>query len=446
MTLSTTDNREQYNGDGVQVDFPYTFLVLTASHLKVWVDNVLTTDWSISGLGNSAGGTVTFNSAPPTGTGNVVFLRQVPLQQLTDYEEYDPFPAETHEGALDYLTMIDQQQQEELDRAVKYSPLQVPPEDFTIAFGTAAERAGKLWAFDDTGLLVIVIDPAEEKAYRWAEEDESVVVENRDGRDRYSAYHWAQKAENISDLPLTAKGDILTHDGSGYSVVSQASLGAVNGDVLVIDDSQLNGFNYATPDQVLPVILAGDKLKILKVTVDETGYELAPDYTDHIVHAKDMLNDDESGTEITAYHVSHYTNTAMLFENPSSDAAGAQCWINGLVVRHHNALDYSLRLRVAKSVGDVNSGNVAFRAQSYRFPREGSLNPAAYVFPAVDVTVTLPASDEDGVNVLLQGVIPVDITADPDMLVSISIKRLATANTYVGQVDVVLAELEVYEP
>ena len=46
----------------------------------------------------------------------------MPFQQNTDYTENDPFPAETHEEALDELTMNDQQMLEELDRTVQMDP------------------------------------------------------------------------------------------------------------------------------------------------------------------------------------------------------------------------------------------------------------------------------------------------------------------------------------
>ena len=48
----------------------------------------------------------------------VFFIREVPLTQEVDYQPYGPFPAETHEDALDKLTMLVQQLQEQLTRVV----------------------------------------------------------------------------------------------------------------------------------------------------------------------------------------------------------------------------------------------------------------------------------------------------------------------------------------
>lgn len=55
------------------------------------------------------GGTVTFLFPHAVGTVKVVIARSTPRTQLVDYQAYGPFPAETHEFALDKLTMIAQE-------------------------------------------------------------------------------------------------------------------------------------------------------------------------------------------------------------------------------------------------------------------------------------------------------------------------------------------------
>jgi len=120
MTVSSSSSRNEYNGNGVTTSFAYTFRILDEDHVAVYQDGTLktiTTHYTVTGVGNSGGGSIVFGAAPAAGTGNVVIVRAVPLTQETDYVENDPFPAESHEDALDKLTMIVQQQQEVLDRA-----------------------------------------------------------------------------------------------------------------------------------------------------------------------------------------------------------------------------------------------------------------------------------------------------------------------------------------
>jgi hypothetical protein len=125
MTISTTTNRKVYSANGATTIFAYDYLILDQTHLNVYlliggvlVLQTLTTDYTVSGVDNPSGGNVTFVSAPAAGTANVVIQRVVPLTQLVDYVANDAFPADTHEEALDLLTMITQQLSDALARAV----------------------------------------------------------------------------------------------------------------------------------------------------------------------------------------------------------------------------------------------------------------------------------------------------------------------------------------
>lgn len=127
MSISSTTARVSYNGNGSTTAFSVSFYFLDDSHLLVTKYVVATgvtttlainTDYTVTGAGNLAGGTVTTTSAPASGE-RIIITRDVPLTQETDYIENDPFPAATHEQSLDKLTMITQQIDEQLDRAIK---------------------------------------------------------------------------------------------------------------------------------------------------------------------------------------------------------------------------------------------------------------------------------------------------------------------------------------
>ncbi len=112
MTISTQTRVVNYSGNGVTVNFAYPFKITEAADLKVyklvngtWTLQTVATDYTVTGIGASGGGTVTFVIPPETGVGNVRLLRRVQLTQLVNYILNDDFPAEVHEGALDKLTM-----------------------------------------------------------------------------------------------------------------------------------------------------------------------------------------------------------------------------------------------------------------------------------------------------------------------------------------------------
>jgi len=153
MTISTTESRISYNGNGVTTEFsfPYRFLVngdlvvLSVSSAGVETVKAIVTDYTVTGAGDDAGGTVTMVVAPAVGTRLIVY-RDTDIVQETDYISGDPFPAETHERALDRLTMIAQEIGSDADRAIK-----VPVGDssaFSTTLPAAANRLDKFITFD----------------------------------------------------------------------------------------------------------------------------------------------------------------------------------------------------------------------------------------------------------------------------------------------------------
>jgi hypothetical protein len=69
---------------------------------------ILNTDFTVTGAGNENGGSLK-TIAPVAVTSTLTVLRDVPATQLTRYVEGDAFPAQSHERALDKLTMLCQQ-------------------------------------------------------------------------------------------------------------------------------------------------------------------------------------------------------------------------------------------------------------------------------------------------------------------------------------------------
>lgn len=120
MTVQTNTNSIAYVGNGSTVHFDYDFLVIDDDHLKVYFGDVLqTSGYVVSGVGSQTGGIVAFAVAPSSGT-SITLTRDVPFTQLTDYQPYDAFPAESHERALDLLTMMAQQLKDSADRSMQY--------------------------------------------------------------------------------------------------------------------------------------------------------------------------------------------------------------------------------------------------------------------------------------------------------------------------------------
>ena len=165
MTISSTTVKNSYSGNCSTTAFAYTFPINSTSEITV-IERSATgtetvksegsgsTNYSIVDNGAS-GGTVTMVTAPASGT-TLVLLRNTALTQETDYVANDPFPAETHEDALDKLQMQNQELQEELDRSFKVSKTNtITSAEFTTS---ATDRASKTLGFDSDGNLTTVSD------------------------------------------------------------------------------------------------------------------------------------------------------------------------------------------------------------------------------------------------------------------------------------------------
>ena len=162
MTIATDGNPQQYTGDGTDAVLNTVFLFFTATDIVVTsrvistgVPTVLVKDthYSVSGgSATGANGTVTAingsSNFPSTVTWTIE--RQLPLTQSTDYIANDAFPAESHETALDRLTLLVQ----DLKAVVDDRCLKFPVSDavaLTNELPNSVDRASESLTFDSNG-------------------------------------------------------------------------------------------------------------------------------------------------------------------------------------------------------------------------------------------------------------------------------------------------------
>jgi hypothetical protein len=162
MTVQSTTARASYSGNGATKTFPVPFYFFDASHVSLALvatdpysivppkTLVLNSDYSVAGAGNSQGGSVTLNAAPPAGM-QLVVSRAVPFTQLVKYVPNDPFPAATHEQALDQLTMAVQQLLAAVQVSIRAPDFETPQ----LVLPPKAQRAGMVLGFDSAGNLTL---------------------------------------------------------------------------------------------------------------------------------------------------------------------------------------------------------------------------------------------------------------------------------------------------
>lgn len=120
MTISSSTASASYTGNGTTTAFTIPFYFLVDTDVKISKKNgatgaitvlTLNSDYTLTGSGNQAGGTATLTVAPLGGTtpDQLFIERNVAAVQQTAYPSNSPFPAASHEKALDRLTMLVQQ-------------------------------------------------------------------------------------------------------------------------------------------------------------------------------------------------------------------------------------------------------------------------------------------------------------------------------------------------
>lgn len=163
MTIASQTSRISYTGDGVTTTFSVPFYFAANADLVVilqdtsgnQVTQVLGTNYNLTGATLSAGGTCTFTAAPTSGY-LVTIYRDPAVTQTTSYNNNDPFPAKSHELALDKLTTIAQRLKDQWSRAIKQTDGEAAMTTTLAAPGT---RKNKLLGFDGNGGLIYVTGP-----------------------------------------------------------------------------------------------------------------------------------------------------------------------------------------------------------------------------------------------------------------------------------------------
>jgi len=267
MTVSSPVSRIVHVTHEAVTDYTFPFKVFKAGELAVDLVDAsfrvlrleLGADYTVSGLGLDQGGTIALTLAGREKAGrglSLVMLRRMDFTQETDYRPHDVFPAETHERALDILTMIGQELRElvgramiappNIDKPIQYSDLAALAEAAEAAREAAqaeAARAARAAARAKYGAAW---------ARKWAANPEDEEVRAGLFSARHYAARAAQSAEslNLPDLAEAEAGQALTaveREGGGlrleYADIPEPDLRPLrDGLAAKLDKADYSGF------------------------------------------------------------------------------------------------------------------------------------------------------------------------------------------------------------
>lgn len=159
MSIASTVSRNDYIGNGATATYNYNFKIFAATDLEVAVRDTsdvvtiytLNVDYTVTGVGEDAGGTIILTAGNLANNYALAIRRAPPLTQLTDIKNQGDFFPEVHENTFDKGTMVDQKQQDEIDRSIKLNVTTDPATFDTSIPGDVTDpaNAGKCFAVND---------------------------------------------------------------------------------------------------------------------------------------------------------------------------------------------------------------------------------------------------------------------------------------------------------
>ena len=153
------DPRDQYTASAGQTVFPYTFLASDEDDLQVSKNGTvltITLDYTVSGVGSTSGGDVTFVS--PASDGDPVTIRRnMSFDRETDYQDSGNFQAETVNNDFNRLWQAAQELRGNNDFVLQVNQNDDTTDvNFPFYIPDKSDRAGKSLGFDVNGNAVAV--------------------------------------------------------------------------------------------------------------------------------------------------------------------------------------------------------------------------------------------------------------------------------------------------
>jgi len=316
MTVSSSVSLTSAEGNGVSDQFSFSpITVFDADDLEVTYRNTAGVDTVLSRGTGSTTYSVTLNSTTLPTTGYItypasggtkvaadefIFIKRVmDLTQEVDLENQGGYFADTQEGALDKLTMIAIQHQEELDRAIKVpvgseaTDLELPepsPGEFLVwnAEGDGLTNSTGTFSVDSTTLVVVSdSQPGVVEGRIWIDTNGPTwVVRLCDGTD----YNFRLGSFSASDIVTQSLQQIFTNLVSMSSTTAVENLKIISTDAGAVGPKVVIQHDSASP-------AASDTSAIIFRFDDNAGNET--DYAQFKAKILDTTNGSEDGSLTT---------------------------------------------------------------------------------------------------------------------------------------------------
>ena len=146
--------RNQYTATASQTTFTYSFPIFADADLKVYVGSTLktlTTDYTVTGAGADAGGTVVFGTGLTAGD-IVTIQRDMAISRTSDYQSNGDLLANTLNDDFDKNVMMSQQNESNIARSIRQT---IDDTATNMELPTVTNRASKALGFDSSGDVAV---------------------------------------------------------------------------------------------------------------------------------------------------------------------------------------------------------------------------------------------------------------------------------------------------
>lgn len=153
MTVAPNTPRNQYVASGSQTEFTYSFEIVSSEDLQVYIDSflqTLTTDYTVDGVGEESGGSITFVVAPAADA-IITINRETVAERTTDFTTSGNYRAADINSELDRITRKLQELDGKVNRAVSLSTTT----SIEGAIGIDDPQPGHFLVWDSTGQRII---------------------------------------------------------------------------------------------------------------------------------------------------------------------------------------------------------------------------------------------------------------------------------------------------
>jgi hypothetical protein len=237
MTISNQTARTgPYNGNGSTTVFAYDFRILDQSHVVVTLKSAanvetvqtLTTNYTVSGVGDASGGNITMGVAPASGE-QLTISRAVPQTQVVDLANRGAVAPEVLEGAYDKLTQLSQDKVELLNRMPRFpvsSSLTEVELPLTLTANTTLiVNAGATGYTNGPTASQISSAEADAAAAATSASAAATSESNAATSETNAANSETAAAASATSIGLTTRGDMLTR---GASANARLAIGSAN--------------------------------------------------------------------------------------------------------------------------------------------------------------------------------------------------------------------------